>query len=544
MFLNGEPYEKLPTGSPWIQAKFQKQTWENKTNKTVMTYIAGYVNKYETGHNNTLINCTSNKYQRHVSVRIRLRAENSTHNHTDSKVRFHIRGPKPEEAMIGKGSSITCAISAPAVDDTFEMFLDGVAASKLSDRSYWKIANFKRYNYTSTNGTNHTVVAGYMEKFREQHNNTLVNCTSQRYQGHASMRIRLRPENSTHNHTGNGSCHAFPTIFGKDLVPLNGTNFPVEAGNSITLVCKNGKKLMGDWYPMCVNGTDFKFKEKPRCVTPNNTVHFKIRGPKHENALVGKGGEVECAVHASEKDDTFEMYINGVASSKLSEESPWQKAQFKRFSYTNKNATHNSTHSTTHSTVITGVSAYMEKFTDKHNNTRINCTSTKYNGHAATRVIIRPANSTECTRGQVWNNCGSKCTKTCSNRQPECTKDCVKRCECPSNMLWYEKERHCVQPGQCPAVQEGCKGLPDIDNLTTETKFPVSSGTKIKVYCNDGKKLKGADWIKCVGNKFEYGEDKPRCETEKKEDDHDKTSSGTTTTFSAVLITAAAYFQL
>jgi hypothetical protein len=47
----------------------------------------------------------------------------------------------------------------------------------------------------------------------------------------------------------------------------------------------------------------------------------------------------------------------------------------------------------------------------------------------------------------------------------------------------------------------------------TETKFPVNAGTKIKVGCKEGTTLKGSYWIKCIGGyKFDFGEEKPRCE--------------------------------
>jgi hypothetical protein len=49
-----------------------------------------------------------------------------------------------------------------------------------------------------------------------------------------------------------------------------------------------------------------------------------------------------------------------------------------------------------------------------------------------------------------------------------------------------------------------------------DTKFPVKAGIEFKVRCKDGKVLKGNHVLKCVGaNKFDYGKEKPRCESRK-----------------------------
>jgi hypothetical protein len=214
--------------------------------------------------------------------------------------------------------------------------------------------------------------------------------------------------------------------------------------------------------------------------------------------MVGKSSTIACMITSPERDDTFEMYLNGAAASKLTAENRWHSAGFKKFPYGSN------------SVVIMG---YVRNFTVGHNNTRINCTSTKYNRHIAMQLRLRSANSTdhnqtECKGGQKWNKCGSKCTRTCKDKNPECTKECVPRCECVGEAyLWHEGK--CVD--RCPA-QEVCKGLPEIAGLITETKFPVNAGTKINVGCKDGKTLKGNNWIQCVGGyKYNFGEVAPRC---------------------------------
>ena len=43
-----------------------------------------------------------------------------------------------------------------------------------------------------------------------------------------------------------------------------------------------------------------------------------------------------------------------------------------------------------------------------------------------------------------------------------------------------------------------CGKLPDIPNLGTETKFPVSYNTPVTVKCSSGYSLEGSDVITCI----------------------------------------------
>ena len=43
-----------------------------------------------------------------------------------------------------------------------------------------------------------------------------------------------------------------------------------------------------------------------------------------------------------------------------------------------------------------------------------------------------------------------------------------------------------------------CGQLPDIPNLGTETKFPVSYNTPVTVKCGSGYSLEGSDVITCI----------------------------------------------
>ena len=56
----------------------------------------------------------------------------------------------------------------------------------------------------------------------------------------------------------------------------------------------------------------------------------------------------------------------------------------------------------------------------------------------------------ECEGGQVWNTCGSACTRTCEEPQPGelCTEQCVEQCECPpTTPIW--KDGQCVPESEC-----------------------------------------------------------------------------------------------
>merc|ERR1712087_338407 len=55
----------------------------------------------------------------------------------------------------------------------------------------------------------------------------------------------------------------------------------------------------------------------------------------------------------------------------------------------------------------------------------------------------------QCSGGQVWKLCGSACTKTCTDLSPVCTKQCVPKCECPSEMPVWENGA-CVSA--CPSI--------------------------------------------------------------------------------------------
>ena len=67
---------------------------------------------------------------------------------------------------------------------------------------------------------------------------------------------------------------------------------------------------------------------------------------------------------------------------------------------------------------------------------------------------IIPEPLPECTGGQIFNTCGSSCTKTCDDPMPRCSKECVSKCECPSDKPIYYGGYICMEQNRCPAVEE------------------------------------------------------------------------------------------
>ena len=53
--------------------------------------------------------------------------------------------------------------------------------------------------------------------------------------------------------------------------------------------------------------------------------------------------------------------------------------------------------------------------------------------------------------GQVFNKCGSACTKTCEDPNPICTKQCVSKCECPGDKPILH-EGKCIAQTQCNPI--------------------------------------------------------------------------------------------
>ncbi|XP_044746159.1 serine protease inhibitor swm-1-like [Coccinella septempunctata] len=50
-----------------------------------------------------------------------------------------------------------------------------------------------------------------------------------------------------------------------------------------------------------------------------------------------------------------------------------------------------------------------------------------------------------------WNDCGSKCPKTCQKPNPQaCTKICEPGCFCEEGLILNEANMECIKPKNCP----------------------------------------------------------------------------------------------
>ena len=90
-----------------------------------------------------------------------------------------------------------------------------------------------------------------------------------------------------------------------------------------------------------------------------------------------------CSLYAPEADETFEMYINGVPSSQISPEDPWHKADFFKKNWTYDNGT-----------VETYVHGWVRELSSAHNETHIDCVSSKYQvDNFSTEIILHSTDS-------------------------------------------------------------------------------------------------------------------------------------------------------
>lgn len=77
-----------------------------------------------------------------------------------------------------------------------------------------------------------------------------------------------------------------------------------------------------------------------------------------------------------------------------------------------------------------------------------------------------------CLNGKVWKECGSACTRTCSDPNPVCTEQCVPQCECPEGQVWEDEK--CMDASMCGFYE-----------TTPDTSSDVSCGALGGAYIKD-----------------------------------------------------------
>ena len=71
-----------------------------------------------------------------------------------------------------------------------------------------------------------------------------------------------------------------------------------------------------------------------------------------------------------------------------------------------------------------------------------------------------PVASHPCPGGQLWDECGSPCTRTCELMETVCSTKCMPRCQCPSHKpIWTGFE--CVEAAACSPPSPPPFGLTD-----------------------------------------------------------------------------------
>ncbi len=67
-------------------------------------------------------------------------------------------------------------------------------------------------------------------------------------------------------------------------------------------------------------------------------------------------------------------------------------------------------------------------------------------------VPLHTPSAVSCpVKGQVFTACGSACPANCTTPSPICTRQCVRRCECPRGTVIDEISNSCVTLDECPS---------------------------------------------------------------------------------------------
>lgn len=65
-------------------------------------------------------------------------------------------------------------------------------------------------------------------------------------------------------------------------------------------------------------------------------------------------------------------------------------------------------------------------------------------------VTINDCDSKDCKGGMVFEECGSRCTRTCKDKNPTCVEVCEPKCQCPKDKPYLYKGSVCIPEEKCP----------------------------------------------------------------------------------------------
>lgn len=97
----------------------------------------------------------------------------------------------------------------------------------------------------------------------------------------------------------------------------------------------------------------------------------------------------------------------------------------------------------------------------------------------------------KCPAGQVFEECGDECFRTCADLQSTtpCKTGCVEGCRCPLGQALHESNE-CVPIASCPCVYKGLEFKPGYKEVRAGTKYlELWLVLVLQINCRDRKRL-------------------------------------------------------
>ena len=86
-----------------------------------------------------------------------------------------------------------------------------------------------------------------------------------------------------------------------------------------------------------------------------------------------------------------------------------------------------------------------------------------------------------CPGGQLWDECGSPCTRTCELMETVCSTKCMPRCQCPSHKpIWTGFE--CVEAAACSPPSPPPFGLTDAGCASCGCSVQYGAASRYETY--------------------------------------------------------------
>ena len=81
----------------------------------------------------------------------------------------------------------------------------------------------------------------------------------------------------------------------------------------------------------------------------------------------------------------------------------------------------------------------------------LHCSNTQHWIQSRKKCRVFTVRAERCDGDQVWTDCGSETTRTCSDPDPDTSQDaCVPRCHCPDDRpVWDDDRQICINADEC-----------------------------------------------------------------------------------------------